>query len=373
MGGRSTFGSVRKLPSGRFQASYHAETEERKGRYKAPQTFASRAEANAWLSGIETDMRRGGWIDPVAGTETFGKFATQWLEQRHDIRPSTHDDYLALLKKHLLPAFGGLRLSAVTPSRVRTWNSTLARTHPARAAKAYRLLRTIMGTAVSDRLLLQNPCQVRGASTEHAPERAIPTIAEVDALSEAMPERLRLLPQLAAWCGLRRGELLGLERGDFDMLHDTVRISRAVTERAGGILVIGDPKTEAGRRVVSIPPHLVPAVESHLEDFAGPESDAVVFTNADGTRLRKRPLRYHWVKAQKAVGVTYNVHDLRHLGATLAATAGASTRELMRRIGHASPQAALRYQHATDDRDTAIAAALSDLGASKVTPIQKAR
>ena len=230
-----------------------------------------------------------------------------------------------------------------------------------------------MGTAVTDRYLQMNPCQVKGASTERAPERKIPTIAEVDALSAAMPERLRLLPQLAAWCGLRRGELFGLTRGDLDMLHHTVSISRAVTERPDGTLVIGDPKTEAGRRVVSIPPHLVPVVESHLEDFVGPEAGAVVFTNPDGSRLRKRPLRYHWTAAQQAVGVSYNVHDLRHLGATLAATAGASTREIMRRIGHASPAAALRYQHATDDRDAAIAAALSDVAASRVTPIGKAQ
>src|SRR5664280_52984 len=154
MTGRSTFGSIRELPSGRLQASYWHEGK----RYKAPQTFTTKADANAYLSGVETDIRRGGWIDPDAGTVTFRRFATLWLDQRHDLRPSTRDDYSALLKNHLKPAFGDLALSAVTPSKVRTWNATLAKTHPARAAKGYRLLRTIMGTAVSDRYLLQNPC-----------------------------------------------------------------------------------------------------------------------------------------------------------------------------------------------------------------------
>ena len=301
----------------------------------------------------------------------FEPFANQWLEQRHDLRPSTRDDYSSIIEVHLIPTFGDLPLSGVTPSKVRAWNATLAKKYPARAAKAYRLLRTIYGTAVSDRYVLLNPCQVKGASTEHAPERKIPSIAELDLLVGEMPEHLRLLPVLAAWCGLRRGELFGLLRSDFDMLHGQVRISRAVTERSDGSMVVGDPKTEAGKRSVSIPPHVVPAVESHLATFVGNRADAVVFTNPDGSRLRERALSYHWLKARKAVGVSYNIHDLRHLGATLAATAGASTRELMRRIGHASPTAALRYQHATDDRDSALAAALSQIASTTIIPIAR--
>jgi integrase len=211
MSGRSTFGSARELPSGRLQASYWHEG----NRYKAPQTFSTKADANAYLSGVETDIRRGGWINPLSSAITFRSFAAQWLDQRHDLRQSTSDDYAALLKSHLKPAFGDLALSAITPSKVRGWNAKLSKAHPARAAKAYRMLRTIPGTAGSDRYLLHNPCQVKGASIERVPERKIPTVAEVEALSNAMPERLRLLPLLAAWCGLRRGELLGLTREDF--------------------------------------------------------------------------------------------------------------------------------------------------------------
>ena len=341
-------------------------------RYVGPQTFTTKGDANAYLATVEADVRRGGWIDPNAGTATFGDYSARWLDQRHDLRPRTRDDYEALLKVHLVPAFGTKALSAITPSKVRSWHASLAKDHPARAAKGYRLLRTILGTAVSDRHLLVNPCQVKGAAVEHSPERPIPTVAEVDALAEAMPERLALLLLLAAWCGLRRGELLGLTRDDLDTLHGTVRIARAVVERADGTIVVGEPKTAAGRRTVAIPPHVMPAVEHHLATYVGTEADALVFTNADGPRLRSRPLQHHWDRARRTVGVTYHLHDLRHLGATLAAATGASTREIMRRIGHSSPAAALRYQHATEDRDQVIAEALSGMAPkADVVPIHQ--
>ncbi len=237
MAGRSTFGNARKLQSGRWQASYWHEGR----RYSGPDTFSSKADARAYLSTVETDVRRGGWIDPDAGAVTVHTYSTRWLLERHDLRPRTREDYEALLKVHLVPMFGDLTIASITPSRVRTWHATLTKDHPARAAKGYRLLRTILGTAVTDRHLLVNPCQVKGAAAEHTPERPIPSVSEVTALADAMPEHLRLLVLLAAWCGLRRGELLGLTRNDFDTLHWTVYFERAVTELADGTVEVGEP------------------------------------------------------------------------------------------------------------------------------------
>ncbi len=357
MAGRSTFGNVRRLESGRWQARYLHEGK----RFSAPQTFAAKADASAWLSTIEADLRRGAWIDPEAGAVTFAAYATAWLDQRHDLRPRTRDDYESLLKVHLLPAFGPLALVSITTSKVRIWHSTLAKTAPARAAKGYRLLRTILGTATTDRHIITNPCQVKGAGVEHSKERSLPTIAEVDALAAAMPERLALLVILAMWASLRRGELLALVRSDFDLLKGTVRIERAVVELANGTYLTGEPKTEAGRRTVYLPPHLLPSVQAHLVTYVAADPGALVFTNLAGGALSAHLLQHHWERARKAAGVGCHLHDLRHLGATLSATTGATTKEIMYRLGHASPQAALRYQHATEDRNATLAAALSEL------------
>jgi integrase len=127
-------------------------------------------------------------------------------------------------------------------------------------------------------------------------------------------------------------------------------------------LSLGPPKTEAGRRTFAVPDVLVPELVAHLNRFVGPGDDALVFLGAKGARLRRPNWSTLWRDATKKVGVEgLRLHDLRHTCNTLTAATGASTRELMHRMGHASARAALRYQHATRDRDVVIAAALNEL------------
>jgi integrase len=222
-----------------------------------------------------------------------------------------------------------------------------------------------MRVAVADELILRSPCTIKGAGVEHAPERPVANIVEVEALSDAIDERLRLAVLLAAWCGLRRGELLGLERRDINLEAGNLRVDRTRQGLENGQVVVGPPKTEAGRRIVSIPPHLLPLVADHLDRFTGPADETPVFTGVKGGPLRAFMLHNSWKLARTKAGLDHlHFHDLRHSGNTWAATTGASTRELMARMGHASASAALRYQHATRDRDRAIAEALSSLASA---------
>ena len=167
---------------------------------------------------------------------------------------------------------------------------------------------------------------------------------------------------LAAWCQLRLGELLGLERRDADALHGTIRIERTAYDVAGK-LHIGPPKTAAGVRTVTIPPHILRDLERHLMTYVGPEPSAPIFTGQNGGRLGRHPLNQSWSVARAVIGRQEEVHfhDLRHAGLTWAATQGVTSAELMKRAGHASRAAGLRYQYATEDRDAAIAQALSVL------------
>lgn len=110
---------------------------------------------------------------------------------------------------------------------VREWYADLSRRLPGRARKAYRLLRAIVATAVADELIPRNPCQVKGASIDRSAECSIPTVAEVEALASSMPKRCRLLVQLTARCGLRRGEVLALRRRDVDMVQERLIVERA--------------------------------------------------------------------------------------------------------------------------------------------------
>lgn len=161
---------------------------------------------------------------------------------------------------------------------------------------------------------------------------------------------------------LRRGEVLGLRRRDVDLLHGDLVIEQTVQHFADGRVFFGPPKTAAGRRRVVIPPHVVGALEEYLDRFVDLNPDALVFTGVRGGPLRPHMLQSAWDRARRSIDrPERHLHDLRHAGATWAATTGASTKELMARLGHASPRAALIYQHATDERDRLLARALSKL------------
>ncbi|GDY30072.1 tyrosine-type recombinase/integrase [Gandjariella thermophila] len=122
----------------------------------------------------------------------------------------------------------------------------------------------------------------------------------------------------------------------------------------------GADKSEAGKRTVALPALLVPELRRHLAEFVGVDGGSLVFTSPEGARLRRANFRrsVKWDDNKRKAGLPpeFHFHDLRHTGNQLAAEAGASTRELMYRMGHSTLRAAMVYQHATSKRDREIAA-----------------
>ena len=239
---------------------------------------------------------------------------------------------------------------------------------PVTAAKAYRLLKSILATAVDDGLIRRNPCRIKGASVEKSPERPVLTIGQVYALADAIGPRYRALVLLACFCGVRWGELAGLQRADIDCDRRTVRIARQLCEVAGRQPFLAPPKSDAGKRTVSMPSLIVAGISSHLDTFTQPEADALVFTSPQGMPLRHANFRRRaWRSALDAAGLNIHLHDLRHTGNQLVAEAGANPRELMERMGHSTSRAALIYLHSTSARqhhlaDAVTARARSELG-----------
>jgi integrase len=230
------FGRVRRLPSGRYQARYPGPDGIDRA---APQTFASKTEADVWLTMKEAEIRRGDWIDPDASAVLLADFGATWIEERPGLRPETITLYRYQLRAHIAPHFAGVTVAGVTLAWVRSWRKALldSGVSAVTAAKAYRLLRAILNTAVDDGLIRSNPCRVKGADKETSPERPVLTVAQVFDLADNIGPRYGSLVLLATFASLRWAELAALSPADIDTDACTVRVVRQIEYLPGGPLV----------------------------------------------------------------------------------------------------------------------------------------
>ena len=370
---KRSFGRLRQFRSGRWKASY---TGPNGLLYEAPHTFALKIDADAWLTDRRREIDRELWSPPATTDQkktrrkaetTFADYSAGWLATRtvkgRPLRPRTRAHYQSLLDHQILPTFGRKTLRSITMEAVDRWYAKTAADTPTLRAHAYSLLRTILESArTRDKLITTNPCMIGGAGTADRVVKPKPaTLQQLDTLVGEMPDHLQLMVLLAAWCAMRFGELVELRRKDIDLDEQVVRIRRAAVRVDGG-WVVGDPKSDAGKRDVAIPPHIVPAVSRHLAKHVGAQANALLFPAKSGDHLQPSTLYRHFYRARAAAKrPDLRWHDLRHSGAVLAAQTGATLAELMARLGHSTHQAAMRYQHAAQGRDRQIAAAMSKL------------
>ena len=387
MAERRQFGKLRKLPSKRWQASYVGPDQ---NRHTGATTYTAKGDAEEWLNDERKLIERDAWTPPAtrhaakhAKGQTLREYAPTWLDKHRradgePLKPRTLAHYRNLLEARILPELGDVPMTALDADTLADWRENLPST-PTMNAHAYALLRGILTTAAKKDPRIKPPA-IAGASkakTRHKVEPA--TLAELATIVEHVPERHRLAILLMSWCALRFGEVTELRRQDLDLKRGKLRIRRAVV-LVDGERLVSTPKSAAGVRDVTIPPHLVPSIKAHLDEYAQPGPSGLLFPAASGGHLSQstlngKPARRRIIKgriinesatgfcrAREAAGrPDLRLHDLRHTGAVLAAQTGATLAELMARLGHSTPAAAMRYQHAARDRDKAIAAALSEL------------
>jgi integrase len=360
---RRAFGSVRKLASGRWQARYRAPEGDQ---ITAPTTFRSRVDASRFLAEVETEMEAEAWRDPRRGAVTLRTYSSTWLAERtvrgRPLARRTLDTYQNSLSRWLLPELGDVELRQLTAPRIRQWHAAISeRTGPTATRQAYALLHAILNTAVDDELLRRNPCRMRGAGQPVMKERPLLDLDQVQLLRLAMPEHLQDLVAVTFWAHLRIGEVVALQRGDFDPERRALRIERQQIELRGGGSQLTAPKAGSRRRT-HLPDPAVEAIENQLRRLGPGLPTARLFVRPDGTPLRVGHIQHAWRQAARGVGLDgVHFHDLRHAGLTLSAQSGATLAEVMRRAGHASSRAALLYQHAADARDAEVADLLSQL------------
>uniref|UniRef100_UPI002FCD51FC tyrosine-type recombinase/integrase n=1 Tax=Nocardia bovistercoris TaxID=2785916 RepID=UPI002FCD51FC len=303
---------------------------------------------------------------PTAASLTLSAYATGWLARRQvrgrPLKERTKDHYTDLLELHILPELGTLPLRSINRGDIESWYEKTLVDRPTYRAHAYSLLRTIFATAEHEGRITVNPVQIRGAGAVESVHEAPPaTLEQLAIIVEEMPERLRLMVQLAAWCALRFGELTELRRESVVVANDRVTLSvrrGAVRTKRGRRA--DSTKSRAGSRQVTVPPHLRSEVLGHLRDHTGRAPDALLFPANHGGHLAPSTLYRHYYRARKTANrPDLHFHDLRVTGATMAAVAGATLKELQTRLGHSTVAAAMRYQRVAQGRDVELASKLS--------------
>ena len=377
-----SFGTIIET-RGRFKVRY---TGPDRQLHRAGMTFTTRERAQGWLSDERKLIELNEWTPPERRRAqlqvqeiTFDEFAREWIDKRlvkgRPLKATTRQHYLDIHERWFAPLHDRM-LTSITHTDVDRWYHSLPEA-PTMRAHAYSLLKSIYRTAVARKLVPESPVNVEGATSRSAPkDTTLLTVAQVQALADAMPPRRRLLVLLAAWCGLRFGELTALRRRDIDLEEGTITVAQAAVT-VGGARLITTPKSAAGLRTNYLPPHLTDDVRHHLLTHTGPGADALVFPGTDGRPLTPGQVYGHAPrlrgKKQHHAGTgfyraraeirrpDFRFHDLRHFAATMAAISGATTKELMQFAGHSDIHVAMRYQEAVNDRKKDLARRMAAL------------
>lgn len=364
---RRAFGGLRRLPSGRYQANYLDQATGE--RVAAPQTFATKADANVWLSTVEADDLRGELLDPRLSRRVLGDWAAEWLGGLH-LKPKTLVGYESTLRVHVLPVFADRPVAAITYRDCKAFVDDLLRTGlaPGTVGEARKVLRLVLQEALRADAIRRNPADALRVPRGRRDEMVFLSADEVLALARdvANPPRparheekhfpsYSLLVRLAGFTGLRAGELAALRVGRVSPLHGRLQVAESAAE-VHGRLLYGPPKTYA-HRAVPIPAALAAEMEDHLAGRPH-TAEAFVFTAPDGGPLRHSNFYRRFYKPavrRSSLDDRTRFHDLRHTAAALMIAEGAHLRAVKERLGHSTIQVtADRYGHLFPSLEAAL-------------------
>lgn len=361
-GTKRGLGSIRKLPSGRYQLRYT----DPNGLPQSAGTFQTKALAEKRLNEIQYAIDSGTWeqkqaivtgdIDPK--TLTLAQLGDYWRTVRvsrrgQSLRPSTLREYERLVSNVLTP-LKDKPVRSITAGQVETWWAPQHKKAPNQASKAYKHLNTLMKYALKRNWVTANPCDIDGASN-YTPKKlpAVPSTEQVTIMLDVAPEPFRTIVALAVSAGLRKGELFALTREDIEVIKDGdstrvfVDVNKALTWD-GRTEIVGETKSEGSVRIAELPEWANEFVIRHLATVPiNPE--ALLFPRKPGSSLHwgKYQINPVWRSVREQAGYKGRFHSLRAYHLTQYGLTGATPVELMARGGHGDYKTALRYQRTT--------------------------
>lgn len=334
--------SIRKLPSGKWQARYRPVP----GGRQYSKTTRRKVDAERWLTEQTAAVVTGQFVEPKAGGIAFKAYADDWrAKQVH--AASTRDHVETMLRRHVYPTFGERPLSSILPSDVQAWVRRLEDDlAPATIGVCHAIVSSVFKAAIRDRRVVANPCTGTRLPRIPTTEVVPPTTEQVRALTVAMPDELRALVTFAAGTGVRQGEAFGLTVDRLDFLRRTVRVDRQLVTVANQAPFLAPPKTSASVRTIPLPQAVVDALAAHLAAFPA-EPEGFVFT-LRGEPIRRSAFGHVWRPAVAAAGLPTGTtfHALRHYYVSLLIAAGEDVVTVQRRVGHKSATTTLdTYGH----------------------------
>jgi integrase len=324
----------RRLVSGKnaYLAVYRVE-----GRERARQ-FARRIDAERFLATTESARNEGRWIDPAHGRATLQEWAEEtWDSITAHLSIKAKDRADGVLRRHVLPRFGSVRLAAIEHVGICEWVTGLQGQglSPWTTAKAYQALDRLLDAAVRSKRLVTNPADGVQLPPVTDGEARLLSDTELDRLIAAFDPRYETWPLFAAYSGLRASETFGLRRSRLDVHRGRVTVAEACLE-SGGRVFFKQPKTRAGRRVVPLPQFVVDEMAATIPSDA--PDDHLVFQAPGGGPIHinnfRRRVWHPALRASELEGL--RMHDLRHTAVSRWIEAGATPKQVQTWAGHRS-------------------------------------
>lgn len=327
-------------------------------------TFNNAGDAKRFKAVLEGDFANGTFIDPKAGQKTVAQFAEDWFKGVHDLRPTSREQLRSSVWFHVLPEFGSLPLSGVTHAHVQVWTTNMAgRMAASTCRKNVFALRRILNSAIRHGYIKNNPADGISLPTPPNAEQRFLTQPEIMRLADKIHPRYRAMVLVAAFGGLRFGELCALTPGSVDEVKSSVRITQTLVD-VKNRLSFGPPKTKTSVRTVTLPRSVMQELVRHMDNYVGESSDSLLFTFQTGNPIRRAWFRTRvWLPATKRADLQgLRFHDLRHTFVALWVSLGRNAKEVSKVAGHSSVAFTLdRYGHLYDTDDDGLSDRLDAL------------
>jgi integrase len=358
---RRLFGSIR-LRGRLYEASYWHEG----SRHVAPGRFGNKTDARAFLSSVETDIRRGVWIDPWAGRLRVSELAKEWTASDPTKRESTTTREELTLRLHVIPTLGEQRIDQVGPRDVQRLVNAWGTGHAPRTVKRnYEVVRAMFGYAVRNDWLARTPCRNVKLPAVEGTRRYDLTPEDAARIASHVDVEYRPMVWIGATLGLRWSEVAALRVGRLDLETGRLSVAEAIVRGVGGRNVFGPPKSRAGNRTMFMPQAIIDMLTGHLEraGLMADDAETLVFTDEMGGALRYSNWRRRiWLPAAEGAGCAgAGFHDLRRLNATTLVVGGIDVKTAQTRLGHADPRMTLAiYASAPASIDRAAADVINE-------------